>query len=116
MVALNFMQQFVPDIQSGKKRQTIRGKTWARSGSVLQLYTGMRTKFCRKIMDVICASVQPLTLMAKIAQPQGNVVLMGMYLEEFAKKDGFKSYADMWDFFEGRANDDGEYNGVIIKW
>lgn len=116
MVALNFSPQFAAAVAAGKKRQTIRDKTCARGGLVLQLYTGQRTKACRKLMDAVCLSVQCIVLMETVVQPHGNVTLMGAYLEEFAKKDGFATYADMWAFFAPRANEDGEYNGVLIKW
>lgn len=116
MVALNFFPQFVSEVETGKKRQTIRSKTTARVGCVLHLYTGLRRKGCRKLKNAICLSVEPITLMERVAQPHGNVTLMGMYLEEFAQRDGFATYADMWAFFAPRANADGEFNGVIIKW
>lgn len=116
MVALNFSPQFAKAVAAGEKRQTIRDKTTARAGTALQLYTGQRTKRCEKLLDAVCTGVQPIILLETIAQPHGNVSLMGMFLEEFAQKDGFASYADMWAFFSPRANADGEYNGVIIRW
>jgi hypothetical protein len=54
MPAYNFQKQFAPLVQSGEKRQTIRtlGKrSHAQPGNKLQLYTGMRTKQCRKLVD-----------------------------------------------------------------
>lgn len=116
MVAISFHPEFAGAVEAGVKRQTIRDKTQARAGSPLQLYVGQRTKACRKLMDAVCISVQPITLMERIAQPHGNVTLMGMYVEEFALKDGFASYAAMWSFFKDRADANGEYHGVIITW
>lgn len=53
MAAYNFKSQFVPKIESGEKTQTVRriGKrVHAKPGQPVQLYTGMRTKKCRKII------------------------------------------------------------------
>jgi hypothetical protein len=58
MVAYSFQKQFVPAIISGKKRQTIRAfgkRRHAYVGEPIQLYVGMRTKQCAKIIpDQIC--------------------------------------------------------------
>jgi hypothetical protein len=60
MVAYSFKKQFVPAIQSGRKRQTIRAlrRRHARPGEMLQLYCGMRTATCVKIVpDARCIGV-----------------------------------------------------------
>ena len=116
MVAINFSHQFAGAVEHGLKRQTIRDKTQARMGEPLQLFTGQRTKACRKLGEHICIDVSPVTLWEKMAQLRGSVLLMGMYLEEFARKDGFTTYADMWLFFKARANENGEYHGVMVRW
>jgi uncharacterized protein YqfB (UPF0267 family) len=57
MVAYSFNKQFVDAIRSGRKHPTIRAnrKRHARPGEMLQLYTGMRTRTCTKIVpDVVC--------------------------------------------------------------
>ena len=63
MPAYNFQKQFAPLVESGQKRQTIRAigkRRHARPGESLQLYTGQRTKACRKLIspDPECVSVQ----------------------------------------------------------
>lgn len=116
MVAINFMGWKAPVVEDGSCRQTIRENTKARAGCELQLYYGLRTKACRKLRDARCVSVQPVILMKTVVQPFGGVALIGIYLEEFAKADGFKTYVDMWAFFEGRADKNGEFNGFLIKW
>lgn len=115
MVALNFMKEFVEDVEAGRKRQTIRENTRAHHGCRLQLYYAQRTKQCRKLGEVECISVQRITMMKTVVQPAGNTAITGILLEDFAKADGFKSYADMWVFFEPRAID-GEFKGFLIKW
>lgn len=60
MVAYSFNKGFVPSIESGRKRQTIRAprRRHVRIGEQLQLYTGMRTKACRLIRDdVVCVGL-----------------------------------------------------------
>lgn len=54
MPAYNFQKQFAPLVESGQKRQTIRAigkRRHARPGESLQLYTGQRTKACRKLIS-----------------------------------------------------------------
>jgi hypothetical protein len=64
MVAYSFKSQFGEPIVSRRKRQTIRGprKRHARPGELLQLFTGMRTKYCVKLLDIdpICKAVTPV--------------------------------------------------------
>lgn len=66
MVAYSFHRRFVPLIQSGIKRHTIRPhrKRHARPGEAVQLYTGMRTKACQKILaaDPVCGRVDEVRM------------------------------------------------------
>jgi hypothetical protein len=116
MVALNFMQQFAADVSNGKKRQTIREKTKAKAGCDLQLYTGQRTKSCRKLGEAVCVSVQKVVIMATGVQQQGSTFCAGYQADEFAKRDGFNDYAEMWAFFKDRANEHGEFIGQLVRW
>ena len=117
MVAIDFKPQFADAVASGKKLQTIRAKTKAFRGCELQLYTGLRTKACRKLRDAICESVVKIVLYKTLAQPLNNAAVVGpALLDEFAKRDGFKTYAEMWAFFEPRADENGEFHGFLIKW
>lgn len=55
MVAYNFAAQFAEAVETRKKRQTIRAprkdNRHAKVGDKLQLYTGMRTTNCRKLVN-----------------------------------------------------------------
>lgn len=66
MVAYNFQSQFVEAIRNGSKSHTIRrnGKRrHARPGESLQLYSGMRTKACKKIItDPECVAAIPISI------------------------------------------------------
>lgn len=116
MAAINFTM-FIDKVEDGTKTQTIRKETNVKAGDTLQLYTGQRTKACRKLKDAICKSVTPIILMERIAiQTRNNVMLTGIYLEDFAIKDGFTNYSQMWNFFKKWANAEGEFQGKVIKW
>ena len=64
MPALNFSPQFADAVESGEKTQTIRRhrKKPIVAGDTLYLYTGQRTKNCRKLGEVVCRSVQDIAI------------------------------------------------------
>ena len=120
MVAINFKKEFAGEVERGIKCQTIRAndrKGLIRPGASLQLYTGMRTKSCRKLIeaDPICLSVTPLKISG-----------LGVHLDDvfigrdhrallkFAKDDGFESWGELLLFFH--KNYGLPFNGVLIKW
>ena len=49
MVAFNFSPEMAPLVLERTKRQAIRATRRARVGQKIQLYTGHRTKDCRKL-------------------------------------------------------------------
>ena len=69
MVAINFSAQFADAVASGQKTQTIRRSARAAAGQVLQLYTGQRTKACRKLADAICVDCTYVGLTARGVRP-----------------------------------------------
>ncbi|MET3924556.1 hypothetical protein [Devosia sp. 2618] len=115
MVAFNFQPQFAAAIESGAKRQTIRRSARAKVGDRLQLYTGQRTKACRKLVDPdpICTMAHYIAL-----RPDGitfgNASLFPS-ADEFARQDGFKDYADMHAWFTERY-ETAYFVGVVIGW
>lgn len=123
MVAYSFKARFAEPILAGTKRQTIRAigkRRHARPGDALQLYTGMRTKHCRKIADEVCTESVPITIewrdVAFIAI-DGNIIPASFRaLSEFAMRDGFRSIDDMREFW--RVNHPGVevFDGVLIRW
>lgn len=123
MVAYNFQARFVRPIESGEKRQTIRrrGKRrHAEAGDKLQLYTGQRTKKCRKILeeDPTCIAVQAVTI--RVGAFDVAVAVDGRWLtveelDEFARYDGFADREDFhafWLSFHGQ----GEADNLLIRW
>lgn len=66
MVALNFKAEFADDVELCRKRRSIRaprkdGRN-PKAGDVLQLYTGMRQKICRKLGNAVCLRVRPVEI------------------------------------------------------
>lgn len=148
MVAYSFKKRFVPNILEGlkprpggavhPKRQTIRagavgpdgiaysvkGRRHARLGDVVQLYTAMRTKQCRKLGEAICVGVRPVTLRLSVGGPRVSVRLGGVAMtreavERFTRDDGFDGPSDMVEFWQKENGADpggAEWHGVLIAW
>ncbi len=121
MVAYNFEKRFAPAIESGAKTNTIRktGKrTHAKPGDSIQLYIGMRTKSCEKIVeDRVCLCRRAIVIKVA-ANFISSITLDGESVEDldsFAVSDGFQDAADMhrfWLKFHGQ----GTFEGVFIQW
>lgn len=82
MPAYNFKPQFIPLILSGSKFTTIRRIRIRRptvADDDLMLYTGMRTKSCRKIANAPCVETKPL-----IIHPFNNAIYFKDGMEEIA--------------------------------
>lgn len=99
MVAYSFQKMFAEDIRFGFKVHTVRGerKRHARPGEMIQLYSGLRTKQCRKIVeDRKVQAVEPITLRFEQPCRVVEVVIGGEQRDPdgFAKFDGF----DGWKF------------------
>ena len=123
MPAYSFRARFAEDVESGAKAQTIRPrrKRPTKVGDMLYMFTGMRTKQCRKLGQWRCTSVEPL----RIRPPVGKCFLGAITLNDWrltpneivslACADGFDSAQEFYDFFEklyGIPTKDLE----IIKW
>ena len=131
MVALSFKGQFEEPIKAGTKRQTIRAerKRPPRVGERLQLYCGMRTRHCRKIVpDPLCTEVCVVLIVVDpdhqelIAEINfGDFKLNANEIERFAVADGFTASAGcsarraMGNFWM-RHHGPGEFMGLLIRW
>lgn len=137
MVAYSFAPQFVAPIAARTKLQTVRAHRTrhARVGEAIQLYTGMRTKQCCKIVDVdpVCIDVRSILIDVDPADRRlisrihiECVSLSPWDIEDFAKSDGFVADAEksatrrMGEFWlkahGGGATDRIEFEGVCIRW
>lgn len=114
MVALNFSPQFADAVASGRKTQTIRQTARARPGQALQLYTGQRTKDCRKLADAVCVDCTYVGLNAS-GISLGDVRRFPGDIDDFARADGFNDYAAMWKWFSERYKTN-SFTGNIIRW
>ena len=110
MPLLNFQKRFVTQVESGRKRQTIRAmrKIPFKVGDKLFLYTGLRTKDCRKLGEVICERVRHILIEMKtdgispryiITVDNDEECLYGEILKNIAIKDGFLSLLELISFF-----------------
>lgn len=128
MVAFNFKAKFADDVEAGRKRQTIRLKKRAVPGDALQLYTGMRTKKCRKLRDEICASVRRITIRVPVTPEESEVdktviwavirvdaeLLTFEESTELAWDDGFDSVDSFIEFFRDQYGL--PFHGFLITW
>lgn len=135
MVAYSFKPSFVLPISNGTKRQTIRlpRKRHARPGEDVQLFMGMRTRYCRKIIpDPVCVGVdevRPDLRGADRRDPESfrdalqvnGIPVLGEEADAYARGDGFegvlwvKPFAHMvrwWLLTHGTVL----FEGVAIRW
>lgn len=118
MPALNFKKQFADAVERGEKRQTIRARRRDHrpSGTVgksLTLYTGLRSKNCRKLMDAVCTANRQLV----ITNDPPQIFINGVRVEDedgFARADGFDCRCDLYDFFEETHGL--PFHGSLIEW
>lgn len=97
MVAYSFQKMFAEDIRFGLKWHTVRGerKRHARPGETMQLYTGMRTKHCKRIIeDPKVEAVQPIMLGFEPPCVLIEVMIDGQrrHPSTFAALDGFRGW------------------------
>lgn len=114
MVAFNFQAQFADDVAAFRKRQTIRRSSRAKPGDAIQLYTGQRTKACRKLGDAICIDSGYVGLTAR-GVTLWDASRYPRDIDEFARADGFKDYAAMWKWFSERYETN-SFTGYITRW
>ncbi|SMH42242.1 hypothetical protein [Mesorhizobium australicum] len=144
MVAYSFNPIFGDQVSELRKLQTVRAdrRRHAAPGERIQLYTGMRTRHCRKLVDPdpVCKSVVPITILL-VGSPHldfiGSIVVDGerLHLEEmeaFAKADGFAiEHVGDWKhralgipgsarfnmgMFWKEHHGDGVFHGWLIRW
>lgn len=118
MPALNFKKQFAPKVESGEKKTTIRAKRKdgrnPRPGQTLYLYTGMRSKGCRKLKEAVCANVSEIVI-----DPHRGINLRGDWLDysqtmSIVRGDGFELWTDFLAFF--RKEHELPFWGLLIEW
>lgn len=143
MVAYSFNAIFADQVSSLRKRQTVRSerRRHARPGEPVQLYQGMRTRACRKLVDPdpICKSVHRIEIGLSILIDSmitsiwvDGIPLRPEEVEAFAQADGFGIEAvgdwrfkatghrgsarwnmgEFWMHHHGA----GRFEGVLVRW
>ena len=115
MPALNFQKQFAGAVESGEKRQTVRSmrKRPIREGDRLYLYTGMRTKSCRKLKETECQLVQTVWI-ERDALMVDDEMATPKEREGFAHSDGFDTWEALAQWFEQTHGL--PFEGQVIHW
>jgi hypothetical protein len=95
MTAINFSRRFAAAVRKGEKRRTIRRTQRANKGDRLQLYTGMRTKSCRKLGEGVCTKVTKVVVREKSLKLGAKTVTAPRQLTAFAKRDGHETWESL---------------------
>lgn len=124
MPAINFQARFADKVKNREKRQTIRAngkRKPPRVGDPLMLYTGMRQCGCRKLLDVVCSGVTPISISARSKTiSMANTLLSRWQIlsaeeaEQLAIKDGFSSADELFRWVS--ANHGDTLSGNLIEW
>jgi hypothetical protein len=116
MPALNFQKQFADKVQNGEKNQTIRAyrKRPFEIGDHIYVYTGMRTKGCRKLKEAELSEVQHIVIMEDERIFLESDLLGPITSDKLAKDDGFSSLLEMIQWF--KKTHGLPFEGQLIKW
>ncbi|ABX02850.1 MAG TPA: ASCH domain-containing protein [Herpetosiphon sp.] len=100
MPAYNFKERFATAVEQGIKRSTIRPRRRnpSRPGDPLYMYTGMRTRACRKLTTATCRQVRPIIIDSDQVWLDGEQ-LSAEQIRQLAQGDGFSRVAEFFDFF-----------------
>ena len=106
MVLYGFKNQFAPLVANGSKVHTIRDyrkdDRHAKPGDRLQLYTGLRTKQCKKLLDPdpVCWDVFDINIksISRLVVINGEQATVGE-VAQLIQGGGFVLAFDFWDFF-----------------
>ena len=127
MVAYSFNPRFIEPIRQGMKTQTIRAvglRAHVRPGQLLQLYSGMRTAYCVRILpDTPCLDVMwvEIAFADGPRPPIDRIMADGLRvrdLDAFALRDGFSDIDDMSEFWSEHHPEalKAGFRGVLIEW
>ena len=91
MPAYNFKERFAAGVEHLTKCQTIRPKRKrpTKIGDRLYLYTGMRTKQCRKLLETDCKAVKDIEIRQDQILIDRTMRIDSANADRFARADGF---------------------------
>lgn len=110
----NFREQFTAKILSGEKQHTIRRIRAVpdKPGNMLHLYTGLRHKGAKLLMRVSCVKVEEIEIDVDETITIDGHILSEDECEALARRDGFRDFLEMCEFWDGRR----PFKGHIIHW
>jgi hypothetical protein len=110
----NFQKRFVPMILDGSKTHTIRAPRTHpdKVGNTLYLYTGLRQKGARLLLRAVCTKIEEIRIYSNCQVSIDATLLDFDERQQLARCDGFKDFADMMVFWNGRR----PFVGSIIHW
>lgn len=116
MPAINFQKRFALDVETGRKKRTFRKlrKRQFKVGDMLYLYTGLRTKSCRKLGESICSNVERGEILEDGTMKISGVELSLTDKETMARLDGFVSWKEMYSWFS--ATHTLPVTGQLVMW
>lgn len=125
MNCFSFQTRFVEPILGGIKDQTIRAprKVPPKIGGVMHLFTGMRTKACKRIATVTCTEIlkidiSPFYFRGYVwlgANDNATTLSSEPELQAFARRDGFSSSEEMCDFWQA-SHGALLFRGEVYRW
>ena len=119
MPALNFKARWADKVESGEKPHSIRAwrKRPFKIGDRVYLYTGMRTKACRKLGESDCIDAPPIIIRKMegvgVSVIVGSDLLSTYQAEQLARADGFDDLEEFGAFFLPTG---GTFYGQLIRW
>ena len=110
----NFQRRFVPKILAGEKTHTIRAvrANPEKPGNILHLYSGLRHKGAKLLMRVPCVKVEEIEIDVDQSIKIDGQLLSTDECEALARRDGFRDFLEMQEFWDGRR----PFRGHIIHW
>lgn len=116
MPAINFLARYADAVAGGAKRQTVRRqrKRPIAPGDALYLYTGMRTKACRRLLVTQCRMTRELRVTENGTLKLDGQALYAGAIDQFARNDGLRDWNELRAFIERRYGL--PFDGVVIYW
>jgi hypothetical protein len=116
MPSLNFKDQFADLVERGIKKHTIRRrrKQPIKQGDNLYLFTGMRTRDCRRLRSTRCDRETYIHIGSDKTVLLGNRFLDDGEKHELAVNDGFSDFKEFLQFF--RETGGLPVEGQLIEW
>lgn len=115
MPIISFKKQFEKNVKLRIKCQTIRknGKRIYKKGDTLYLYTGLRTKGCKKLGEGIIKAVESIYIDNNLIVLDGEK-LNNIQKYELAVADGFRDIYELTRWFNEIHGL--PFEGRLIKW